>query len=78
MRQLGRFSKIRSHITNNPKLLSAVQASSSFKTHDKHMTPIHATPTFLTKALYLVTYVKLLNDSNIVKATAYTLPAYSY
>ena len=43
-----------------------------------HMTPIHATPTFLTEELYLVTYLQLLNDSNIVKATAYTLPAYSY
>ena len=43
-----------------------------------HMTPMHATPTFLTEALYLVTYIQLLNDSNTVKATAYTLPAYSY
>ena len=40
-----------------------------------HMTPMHATPTFLTEALHLVTYVQLFNDSYTVKVTAYTVPA---
>ena len=45
-----------------------------------HMTLelMHATPTFLTKALYLVTYVQLFNDSYTVTVTAYTVPAYTY
>ena len=42
-------------ITQN--YLSVAQASSYFKNHDMHITLMHATPTFLIEALYLVTYV---------------------
>ena len=43
-----------------------------------HIILMHATPTFLTEVLYLVTYVQLFNDSYTVKVTAYTVPAYPY
>ena len=44
--------------TINSKLLSIAQANFSFKNLDM-LTPMNATPTFITKALRIVTYVQL-------------------
>ena len=47
-------------LVNTPSRLSIAQASFSFKCHDTYMpTYVYVTHTFITKALYLATYVQL-------------------